>query len=230
MRRFKVSDGTKWNAVSELLHIYALRVFSMQIYPVNVTSALAQVMVDKGRKSVWWMTSLISVHSLHDDAESEFELHHANALLNAQINFPLQLLSAFKRFSARCWHFDAMRPRRQVTSSTSSSSCAGTSDLLLGPLPFLLRGSREGEGDGRESQDSIATSTPELVHPLTPPPPSICLYLSSNATDNLSVTWKHTSQCKYWPVFDPPSSGVNICSQEVCFQSSTLRPDGLWEP
>lgn len=36
---------------------------------------------------------------------------------------------------------------------------AGTSDLLLRPLPFLLRGGSEGEGGGRKTQDSV-TETP----------------------------------------------------------------------
>ncbi|XP_078121930.1 MAP kinase-activating death domain protein isoform X2 [Sander vitreus] len=35
----------------------------------------------------------------------------------------------------------------------------GTSDLLLGPLPFLLHGGSEGEGGGRKTQDSV-TETP----------------------------------------------------------------------
>ena len=32
----------------------------------------------------------------------------------------------------------------------------GTSDLLLRPLPFLLRGGSEGEGGGRKTQDPVA--------------------------------------------------------------------------
>lgn len=56
---------------------------------------------------------------------------------------------------------------------TVSSLPSGTSDLLLRPLPFLLRGGSEGEGGGRrKTQDPVTETPPELVHAL---PPNILL-------------------------------------------------------
>lgn len=67
---------------------------------------------------------------------------------------------------------------------TVSSLPSGTSDLLLRPLPFLLRGGSEGEGGGRrKTQDPVTETPPQLVHapptkhPLAPshpfPPPQL---------------------------------------------------------
>lgn len=117
------------------------------------TSKMAQLhfeilLLCRQRQSADWYYLLISGHRVPLNTEVSNSPHSCSIQTEGSLCRPVPCATLILH---RCF----------LTPGLSSSSrfllpSTGTSDLLLCPLPFLLRGGSEGEGGGRKTQDAVA--------------------------------------------------------------------------
>lgn len=120
---------------------------------INDTSKMAQLHFEililcRQRQSADWYYLLISGHRVPLNTEVSNSPHSCSIQAEGSLCRPVPCATLMLH---RCF----------LTPGLSSSSrfllpSTGTSDLLLCPLPFLLRGGSEGEGGGRKTQDAVA--------------------------------------------------------------------------